>query len=126
ENPDAPVVQFAGGAVERATFEQVIDVLLLIVTALLAVAVGIALVGVANTLSLPLLERRRESATLRAIGLTKSPRRGSLAIEGVITAVVGALVGIAGALASGWAGAMTILGALGSVGLGVPWALMGV
>ncbi|HLR57586.1 MAG TPA: FtsX-like permease family protein [Beutenbergiaceae bacterium] len=126
ENPDAPVVQFAGGAVERATFEQVIDVLLLIVTAMLAVAVVIALVGVANTLSLSVLERRRESATLRAIGLTKSQLRGTLAIEGVIIAVVGALVGIAGGLAYGWAGAMTILGALGSVRLGVPWALIAV
>ena len=126
ENPDAPVVQFAGGAVERATFEQVIDVLLLIVTAMLAVAVVIALVGVANTLSLSVLERRRESATLRAIGLTKSQLRGTLAIEGVIIAVVGALVGIAGGLAYGWAGAVTILGALGSVELGVPWGLIAV
>ena len=92
----------------------------------LAVAVVIALVGVANTLSLSVLERRRESATLRAIGLTKSQLRGTLAIEGVIIAVVGALVGIAGGLAYGWAGAMTILGALGSVRLGVPWALIAV
>lgn len=126
DDPGAPVVQFSGGAVERATFEQVIDVLLLVVTAMLAVAVVIALVGVANTLSLSVLERRRESATLRAIGLTKSQLRGTLAIEGVIIAVVGALVGIAGGLIYGWAGAMTILGALGSVELGVPWALIAV
>src|SRR5699024_9011689 len=38
----------------------------------------------------------------------------------------GALVGIAGGLAYGWAGAMTILGALGSVRLGAPWALIAV
>src|SRR5690606_42022225 len=58
-----------GIAVERSFFDQVIDTLLAIVVGLLAVSVVIALVGVSNTLSLSVLERRRETATLRAIGL---------------------------------------------------------
>lgn len=124
ENPGAPAVQVGGGAVERAAYEEVIDTLLLVVTAMLAVAVLIALVGVANTLSLSVLERRRESATLRAIGLTSGQLRGTLAIEGVIIAVVGALIGIAGGVLYGWAGSATILGALGSVTFALPGGLI--
>src|SRR5690625_3748403 len=73
-----------GSAAERAMFEQVIDTLLLIVVGLLAVAVIIALIGVANTLSLSVIERRRESALLRALGLTRSRLRLMLAIEAVL------------------------------------------
>src|SRR5699024_6551375 len=103
------------------SFATIIDTLLLIVSAMLAVAVVIALVGVANTLSLSVLERRRESATLRALGLTTGALRGTLAIEGVIIAVVGALAGVVGGLAYGWAGVSTLIGALGEVHLIVPW-----
>src|SRR5690606_34576031 len=89
----APVLQVGGAAVERAAYGQVIDTLLAVVLGLLAVAVVIALVGVANTLSLSVLERRRENATLRAMGLTRGQLRGMLAVEGVLIASVGALVG---------------------------------
>ena len=60
-------VQFWSGATERVSYMQIVDVMLAIVVGLLGVAVVIALVGVANTLSLSVIERRRESATLRAI-----------------------------------------------------------
>ena len=115
----APVV--AGAAVERAAYQEVIDTLLAVVIGLLAVAVVIALVGVANTLSLSVLERRRESALLRAMGLTRGQLRGMLALEGVLIAGVGALVGIVAGLVYGWAGSAIVLGALGDLRLDVPW-----
>ena len=65
-----------GGVMEKQMFNQVIDMLLLIVSALLAVAVFIALIGVANTLSLSALERTRENSLLRALGLTRGQLRG--------------------------------------------------
>jgi putative ABC transport system permease protein len=114
-------VEVAGAAVERAGFEQVIDTVLGIVIGLLAVAVVIALIGVANTLSLSVIERRRESATLRAIGLTRGQLRGTLAIEGVLIAGVGAVLGILLGVVYGWAGATTALGWAGDVVLAVPW-----
>ncbi|HLV54327.1 MAG TPA: FtsX-like permease family protein [Actinotalea caeni] len=117
----APVLQVGGAAVERAAYGQVIDTLLAVVLGLLAVAVVIALVGVANTLSLSVLERRRENATLRAMGLTRGQLRGMLAVEGVLIASVGALVGGVAGLLYGWAGAAVVLGGLGSLSLGVPW-----
>ena len=61
-DPGAPVLSVGGAAIERAAFGQVIDTMLSVVLGLLAVAVVIALVGVANTLSLSVIERRRENA----------------------------------------------------------------
>jgi putative ABC transport system permease protein len=42
----------------RAQIGQVLDTLLLVVTGLLGIAVVIALIGVGNTLALPVVERR--------------------------------------------------------------------
>ncbi|NNU28113.1 ABC transporter permease [Isoptericola sediminis] len=113
--------QVTGVASQRALFDQVIDTMLGIVVGLLAVAVVIALIGVANTLSLSVIERRRESATLRAIGLSKAQLRGMLAIEGLLIAGVGAVLGVVLGLVYGWAGAGAALGIMGDVSLSVPW-----
>lgn len=94
----------------RSQIEEALDVLLLIVTALLAVAVAIALVGVGNTLSLSVLERRRESATLRALGFTRRQLQSMLAIEGMLIASVGGAIGIVLGTAFGWIGALTLTG----------------
>ena len=92
-----------------------------IVIGLLAVAVVIALIGVANTLSLSVLERRRESATLRAIGLSRRQLRWMLAVEGMLIAGVGALLGAGLGLLYGWAGSVVVFGSFGDVLLTVPW-----
>ena len=118
-------VQITGGGVERASFQRVIDTLLALVVGLLAVAVVIALVGVANTLSLSVIERQRESATLRAIGLRRSQLRWMLAIEGMLIAGVGAILGVALGTLYGWAGAATMLAPVGQVHLAVPWRDLG-
>jgi putative ABC transport system permease protein len=55
--------------------------------------VVIALVGIANTLGLSVLERRREHALLRALGLTRRQLRATLALEAVLLSVVATLVG---------------------------------
>ncbi|GAB2454189.1 ABC transporter permease [Xylanimonas ulmi] len=114
-------ISVEGAAVERASFESVIDTALGVVVGLLAVAVVIALIGVANTLSLSVLERRRESATLRAIGVTRGQLRWMLAVEGMLIAGVGAVLGIALGLVYGWGGSLAALGSIGDVRLAVPW-----
>lgn len=118
-------VSLTGGAVERASLQSVIDTMLMVVVGLLGVAVVIALVGVANTLSLSVMERQRESATLRAIGLKRSQLQVMLAIEGMLIAGVGAVLGIGLGLLYGWAGAVTTLGTIGTVQLEVPWRDLG-
>lgn len=118
-------IQVIGPVVERASWEGIVDTMLAIVVGLLAVSVVIALVGVANTLSLSVIERRRESATLRAIGLTRGQLRATLAWEGTVIAGVGAVVGSLLGMVYGWAGAHTVLNQLGNVAFQVPWRELG-
>lgn len=126
EDPDAmyntPYVD--GPAAQREVFEQVINTLLAIVVGLLAVAVVIALIGVANTLSLSVIERRRESALLRAMGLTRGQLRGMLAVEGLFLALAGVLIGAVLGLLYGWAGTAVLLGPSGELALAVPWGYL--
>ncbi|MFD7309037.1 ABC transporter permease [Promicromonospora sp. NPDC059942] len=119
-------VGVTGTVVERSTYQQMVDVILSIVVGLLTVAVLIALVGVANTLSLSVIERTRENAMLRAIGLSRGQLRATLAVEGMVIAGVGAVLGIVLGLVYGWVGATTALSVLGQVPLVVPWTEVGV
>ncbi|MFE4197705.1 ABC transporter permease [Paenarthrobacter sp. NPDC056912] len=111
----------SGAAIERVTFNSIIDVLLLVVTGLLGVAVVIALIGVANTLSLSVMERTRENSLLRALGLTKGQLRGMLAIEAVLVAGVAAILGAGMGIVYGWLGAQATLGGVAEVVPAVPW-----
>lgn len=119
------VLDITGAALERAQYQRAIDTLLAIVVGLLAVAVVIALIGVTNTLSLSVIERRRESATLRALGLTRRQLRASMAVEGALIAGVGAVVGVALGLAYGWLGSAAVLAGIADLQLRVPWADLG-
>ena len=102
-------------------YNQIIDVLLLVVTGLLAVAVFIALIGVANTLSLSVLERSRENSLLRALGLTRGQLRGMLALEAVLIAGVAAMIGSVLGCVYGWLGAKSALGSFALVTAVIPW-----
>ncbi len=110
-----------GGVVQNAMFSQIIDVLLTIVSALLAVAVLIALIGVANTLSLSVLERTRENSLLRALGLKKKQLRAMLAQEAVLIGGVAALLGLVLGVAYGLLGAHATLSAMGKMSYDIPW-----
>lgn len=94
---------------ERQEFEQEINQILFVLVALLAVSVLIALIGVANTLSLSVIERTHESATLRAIGMTKGQLRASLAVEALIISVTSSLAGLAVGAFFGWFGSLIVL-----------------
>ncbi len=110
-----------GGVVQNAMFSQVIDVLLAIVSALLAVAVLIALIGVANTLSLSVLERTRENSLLRALGLKKKQLRAMLAQEAVLIGGVAALLGLVLGVVYGLLGAHATLSTVGDMTYEIPW-----
>ncbi|MCY1158691.1 MAG: transporter permease, partial [Citricoccus sp.] len=85
--------QVSGELSVRLLFTVIIDGMLMVVTALLAVSVLIALIGVANTLSLSAIERSRENSLMRALGLTRGGLRGMLALEAVLISGVAALIG---------------------------------
>lgn len=119
------VLDISGAAVERAVYQRAIDTVLAVVIGLLGVAVVIALIGVTNTLSLSVIERRRESATLRALGLTRRQLRASMAVEGALISGVGAVVGVVLGVVYGWLGSTAVLAGFADLRLGVPWTDLG-
>ncbi|GAA2814012.1 ABC transporter permease [Streptomyces showdoensis] len=71
-----------------------IDMMLTLVYALLALAVLIALLGIANTLTLAVHERTRELGLLRAVGQTRSQLRAMVRWESVLIAAFGTAGGL--------------------------------
>lgn len=119
---DDAAVQVGGAAPIRTSEHDTLGQILLLAIGLLAVAVVIAVVGIANTLSLSVVERTRESGLLRALGLQRGQLRRMLAVEAVLLAVAGTLVGVLAGLLFGWAGASAAITSAGeSLVLDVPW-----
>lgn len=105
----------------RQGLDSILDTMLLVVTALLGVAVFIALIGVGNTLALSVIERRQENGLLRALGLTRGQLRGLLAWEALLVAGVASVLGVVVGAVYGLAGTGAILGRVGTVVLDIPW-----
>ncbi|WP_030455593.1 ABC transporter permease [Herbidospora cretacea] len=103
-----PTAQLSSAADVRGEFDEAFDMMFTIFAALLGLAILISLLGIANTLSLSVHERTRESALLRALGLTRPQLRGMLSIEALVLGLVGALVGVVIGVAFGWAALQTI------------------
>jgi putative ABC transport system permease protein len=62
---------------------------------MLALSLIISLFGIVNTLVLSILERTREIGLMRAVGASRRQVRRSVRYEGVLTAYVGGVLGIA-------------------------------
>jgi putative ABC transport system permease protein len=71
-----------------------VDSVLALFYALLALVVGMSLLGIVNTLSLSLHERTRELGMLRALGMTPEQTRILIRDESIITAALGAIAGV--------------------------------
>ena len=97
-----------GGAIMASLVSQVLDVMLIVLTALLGVAVLIALVGVGNTLGLSVIERQRESALLRALGMQRANLRGMLVVEAIALVGIGTVIGLIAGVFFGWLGVSTV------------------
>ncbi|SPF67832.1 FtsX-like permease family [Propionibacterium ruminifibrarum] len=97
------------GAAERAVYQQLIDMVLMVAMALLAIAVLIAVVGVGNTLSLSVLERTQELGLLRAMGMTKGQVRQMVGLESMTLAAVATVIGLGLSVVFGIVGARALL-----------------
>ncbi|MEV1169659.1 FtsX-like permease family protein [Nonomuraea sp. NPDC049784] len=104
-----PTVRVTSSTEVRGQFDETLDMLLMIITGLLGLAILISLLGIANTLSLSVHERTRESALLRALGLTRAQLRRMLSIEALVLGLIGALVGVVLGGAFGWAAIRAML-----------------
>lgn len=74
-----------------------------IIYALLALAVIIAFFGIANTLALSIIERRREIGISRAVGMTRGQLKSTIRWESVIIALMGTALGLAVGIFFSWA-----------------------
>jgi putative ABC transport system permease protein len=119
----APDVQTNDEFVESIAAE--IDVILTVVYVLLVLAIVIAVMGIANTLSLSIHERTRELGLLRAVGQTRRQTRAMVRGE----ALTVALLGTAGGLGLGLFLAWALVSALAREGFGsfaVPTATLAI
>ncbi len=125
ELQDIQGVQVTGGIVARQQIQQILNIVLGVVIGLLAASVLVAIVGISNTLGLSVLERTRESALLRALGLTRAQLRGMFGIEAMVLAGVGVLLGIGLGIGYGIAGSLALLSQqVSTVVISVPWLML--
>jgi len=74
--------------------ERGIDILLNLLYVLLSLSIIVSLFGIVNTLILTVFERTRELGMLRAVGMTRRQVRNMIRHESVVTALIGAALGI--------------------------------
>ncbi len=107
-----------GSFTERANLQSVLGIMTNIATGLLAVAIVVAFIGLANTLALSVLERAQETGLLRALGVTRRQVRQMFGAEAVLLALTGCVLGVAVGVLLGYVGAVAVLADQVS---SVPW-----
>ena len=95
-------------AQNRAEYASMFQVALTVVLGLLAAAVIIAVIGVSNTLTLSVIDRRREGALLRALGFTRRSMSRMITIESLLMTVIALVVGAGVGTFFGWVGTASI------------------
>ena len=115
----------ADPAQTRAEFASMFQVALTVVLGLLAAAVIIAVIGVSNTLTLSVIDRRREGALLRALGFTRRSMSRMITIESLLMTVIALVFGGAVGTFFGWVGTASITPESSSPVLNVPGGQLG-
>jgi putative ABC transport system permease protein len=117
--PDITVTE--GNALAR-TVGSIFDFVINLVNVLLLMSVVIALIGIVNTLSLSILERRRELGLLRAVGMTDRTVHRMIRLESVLIAALGTVTGLVLGAVVGWTLVRTIDRLTeADISLSVPW-----
>jgi putative ABC transport system permease protein len=112
---------------ERSWVTLQLDILTGTVVALLGIAVVIALIGIGNTLGLSVLERGRENALLRALGLTRRQLRATLAAEALLLSVVATVLGTVIGVAFAWVAVHALVQrAVDAAPMVLPWGQLAV
>ncbi|GHH50966.1 ABC transporter permease [Lentzea cavernae] len=122
----SPVAVLDSAAETKAELNAQIDQILLFIWALVGLALIIALFGIANTLTLSVLERTRESALLRALGLTRGQLRQMLVVESILMALIGAVVGVLLGAGFGWLLVEAISNSEFQISFSIPFGQIGI
>jgi putative ABC transport system permease protein len=97
----APPLIISNGELRREILD-IFDRTFVLTYVLEAIAVFVAVLGIVNTLVTAVLERRRELATLQAIGASRSQVERLVQWEAVYLGVIGAVLGVMSGLALAW------------------------
>jgi putative ABC transport system permease protein len=89
-----PDVSLTAGSAIGEQIGGIFDFLINAVNGLLLMSVIVALIGIVNTMSLSILERRRELGLLRVVGMLDRRVRRMVRIESVIIAALGTISGM--------------------------------
>lgn len=119
--PPTQVIDTDYEAAELELYSNMINSMLISTYVLLAVAVLVALVGIANTLSLSVVERSGENALLRALGTSKRQLQSMLAFEGVLIAILGTIIGAVSGVILGLSGVKLIIAESTEFVAVIPW-----
>ena len=86
----------------RTEVMKIFDQTFLITYALLAVAIVIAVLGIVNTLAALIIERARELALLRVLGMTVAEVRRMLVLESAVLGITSTVAGVAMGYVLSW------------------------
>lgn len=125
---DAALSDYTGVEVQPGNFfgqiiAGVFDFLIGAVNALLGMSVVVALVGIVNTMTLSIFERRRELGMVRALGMTRQQVGRMIRAEAVLIGLLGTLVGMGSGILVSWVVVSSL--ADGMIGLSFNWARVG-
>jgi len=118
-----PLLEVDTAADYKAQLDHSVDTILEMFAALLGLAILIALFGISSTLTRSVIERTRESALLRVLGLTRGQLRRMLLCEAALMAALAAVLGVGLGSAFGLAMVRALSSAAsGRIVLSVPYA----
>jgi putative ABC transport system permease protein len=109
----------------RAELANAVNGLIALFSILMGLALLIALFGISNTLTLSVLERTRESALMRALGLTRGQLRRMLLTEALYMALIAAVLGVGLGAAFAWTLVNSFLKHNGGGVISIPFAEIG-
>ncbi|MCB1257679.1 MAG: FtsX-like permease family protein [Microthrixaceae bacterium] len=116
-------VQVVPGNFIGQTVGKVFDFLIGAVNALLAMSVIVALVGIVNTMTLSIFERRAELGLVRALGMTKGQVASMVRSEAVLMGLMGTVIGMSSGVFLSWILVSSIPEV--EIGLSFNWARVG-
>lgn len=126
---ELPSASMESSAMLSSIVTMVLRIMMLILLCLLGISAIVALVGVANTLSLSVVDRAQENALLRAVGATRTQVRRILITEGTLIGFGALVVGIVLSVVFSWfvMQCMPFAGIISqkNIELEIPWLWVG-
>lgn len=124
---DSDQYQIGSVAMEKATYVDILNIMLGVALGLLGASVLVSVLGIASTMSLSVLERTRENSLLRALGLSRRQLASTIRREALLIAAAACLAGVAAGWLLGTAVVRSMVTDSVPVLLTVPWVgLIGV